>query len=187
MEDEQPAGSPPSVGRLARVQASAQGWHTVQLAALGFVGLCGVLKSAGNTSAPRAVQVLVAVLVLSALALACWATYLVARVAWPLPGGAADAGPDDEAQAGRAGRRLRTGIALTFAAVALMSVAATSSWWPDRTGSTSAQVEVQTSAGALCGTLTAAPNGFITLRIKGRSTDIPLGAVTGLRPVPSCP
>ncbi len=29
---------------MQRLSASAQGWHTIQLAVLGFMGICGVLR-----------------------------------------------------------------------------------------------------------------------------------------------
>ena len=73
-------------GRLAALRASARGWHSVQLAVIGFIGLCGVLQG-GRPDNPMWLQVLAGVLALAALAIACVATVLVALVAWPLYGG----------------------------------------------------------------------------------------------------
>src|SRR3712207_8556040 len=42
MSESQPAGA--QTGRLDELRASARGWHGVQLAVLGFIGLCGVLQ-----------------------------------------------------------------------------------------------------------------------------------------------
>jgi hypothetical protein len=41
--------------RLEELSASARGWHTIQMAVLGFIGICGVLRTTGSP-APRAVQ-----------------------------------------------------------------------------------------------------------------------------------
>jgi hypothetical protein len=132
MSDDQPTQRPHLASRSAQVQASARGWHTVQLAVLGFVGICGVLKSGSSSTSPRGIEELAGVLILVALAVACWATYLVGRAAWPLPGRAAGdgVGPEGEAEAERPGRRLRAGLTLTFVSVVLVSTAAASSWWP---------------------------------------------------------
>jgi hypothetical protein len=41
-------------GRLAELRTSARGWHGVQLAVLGFIGLCAVLQGQADSPAPRA-------------------------------------------------------------------------------------------------------------------------------------
>ena len=41
--------------RLEELSASARGWHTIQMAVLGFIGICGVLRTT-SSPAPRAVQ-----------------------------------------------------------------------------------------------------------------------------------
>src|SRR3954471_8538074 len=76
---------PAEAGRLAELRTSARGWHGVQLAVLGFIGLCGVLQQQ-RSNEPQVVQVLAATAALVALAVACLATYLVGRAAWPLYG-----------------------------------------------------------------------------------------------------
>ncbi|MCH0538959.1 hypothetical protein I3F58_05195 [Streptomyces sp. MUM 203J] len=161
-------------------RGSARGWHTVQLAVFGFVGLCGVLKS-GTPPVPRWLEAAAGVLVLAALAVACWATYLVGRVAWPLPGRALDAA--------RAGRRLRSGLWLTFLAVLLVAVATATAWWPspaDANGT--ALVRVTTSAGSVCGTLgSGAGHGRVRVLAGGRALDVPLARVTRLSPAGGCP
>ena len=69
--------------RLAELRTSARGWHGVQLAVLGFIGLCGVLQREG-TGTPGWLQITTGILILVALALACVATVLVATAAWPV-------------------------------------------------------------------------------------------------------
>ena len=88
--------------RLAELRVSARGWHGVQLAVIGFIGLCGVLQG-GRPDNPMWLQVCAGILALAALAIACLATFLVALVAWPLYGGRRPAG-DEAAQLERAGR-----------------------------------------------------------------------------------
>ena len=98
----------------------------MQLAVLGFIGLCGALHDAEAAAGPPWVQLLAAVLVILALVVACVATVLVAAEAWPVRARRA-------APTGGPGRRvghLRVGIALTFVAVGLTALATTSAWWP---------------------------------------------------------
>lgn len=169
--------------RLAELRASARGWHGVQLAVLGFIGLCGVLQG-GDEGLPRWLQVLAGGLVLAALAVACIATVLVAFAAWPVY--AKSPLPDDQAEVGRAVGRLRTGIALTFVAVALMALATTSQWWPTESAASSALVVVGTADGEWCGELQQIDTSSVTLRADGRAIVIGLGEVTSLRSVTTC-
>jgi hypothetical protein len=185
MADAEQHPGTPSSSRVPQLRTSARGWHTIQLAVLGFVGLCGVLKGS-DSSAPRGVQEVSGVLVLLALAIACWAAYLVGRAAWPLPGGRR-AHPESEAELERDGRRLRMGLFLTFVAVVLVSTAAASSWWPSRTAASTQQlVRVATSVGTLCGTLTPGGHGSLTLDVQGGTTTIPLTEITALSPASAC-
>ena len=67
---------------LTKLSASAKGWHTIQLAVLGFIGICGVLQN--GSSAPRGVQIFGAVLAVAALVVAVTAVFMVGQVAWPM-------------------------------------------------------------------------------------------------------
>jgi hypothetical protein len=172
--------------RLADLRASAKGWHGVQLAVLGFIGLCGVLQNA-SPSDPHWLQVLAGVLVLAALVLACSATALVATAAWPVsegPGDAAAQLPDD---VHRTARRLRAGIGLTFVAVVVLAVAATSSWWPTSAGAGSTpSVEVSTNQGSACGELRGGDPGTVTVATADGDVTVPLAQLVSLRPVSGC-
>ncbi|MFB7462075.1 hypothetical protein ACFCZ1_00990 [Streptomyces sp. NPDC056224] len=188
-QDDRPAPDPQSANTGAQVQASARGWHTVQLAVFGFIGICGVLKSGGSSPAPKGIEEVAGVLVLVALAVACWATYLVARVAWPVPGSAADAGAAPEGKTGvdRAARRLRWGLMLTFLAVVLVATAAASSWWPTPPAAQEQFVQVETLAGTVCGTLASGGEGSVRLQTQGQSVDVPLSRIASLNPASACP
>src|SRR5215210_5083482 len=83
MSLETPASS--AQERLTELRSSAKGWHGVQLAALGFIGLCGVLQT-GESTDPVSLQALAGVLVLVAFVCACAGIYLVGKAAWPLYG-----------------------------------------------------------------------------------------------------
>ena len=180
-----------SASRLVELRASAKGWHGVQLAVLGFIGLCGVLQGAAGHSGPHWLQVLAGVLVLLALALACTATALVATAAWPVhdieDGVSAGASADNLLH--HTANRLRLGIMITFLAVVLLAVGATSSWWPEdaaSSGGDASLVEVTTNQGAACGTLQDGDPGTITVSSGGQQVVVPAESVVRLRPVASC-
>ena len=177
----EPSGTERS--RLAELRVSARGWQGVQLAVLGFIGLCGVLTDA-EPSHPTALQVLAGVLALSSLALACLGTYLVGRAAWPLyrAGRPSDGDPRELR---RASRSLSGGLVLTFVAVALLALSAASSWWPSEDPA-GAAVEAQAQGQAFCGTLAEAGPGSVRLETARRPVEIPLSALTALRPVDGC-
>src|SRR2546421_12292596 len=107
-----------AVDSSADVRASARGWHQLQVAVLGFIGLCGVLQR-GRPENPTWLQTLAALLIVGALAIALAAIFVVGRVAWP------PAAPPLDAA-----RRLRTGIRLTILAVGLLALGTVSMWWP---------------------------------------------------------
>lgn len=164
------------------LSAAAKGWHGVQLAVLGFVGLCGVLKDNGPAGVPRDVQVAAGLLALSALAVACCAVFLVGFAAWPLYRAAAR-----PADLRRTSRALRTGIALTFTAVALLALSAAASWWPvSEEGARRMPVRVSTGVGTVCGPLRESDDGYLNVLVDDRLVAVPLGEITTMRPVPSC-
>ena len=179
-----------SASRLVELRASAKGWHGVQLAVLGFIGLCGVLQGAAGKTGPHWLQVLAGLLVLLALGLACTATALVATAAWPVheleERDAAEASVDQLLH--HTARRLRLGIVITFLAVMVLAVGATSSWWPKEgsTGASASLVEITTTQGAACGSLEDGDPGTITISSGGRQVVVPESAVVRLRPVATC-
>jgi hypothetical protein len=119
--------------RLAELRASAKGWHGVQLAALGFIGLCGVIQT-GDSTNPWSLQVMSGILVVVALVLACAGIYLVGRAAWPLYGGESPAVAGDEAATELTSRQLTRGLVLTFLSIAALALASAASWWPQEQG-----------------------------------------------------
>jgi len=157
---------------------SARGWHTIQLAALGFIGICGVLRTAGPT-APSLVQVIAAILAVASLVIACWAVFVVGRVAWPT----ASAVPSAVA-----GARLRAGVRLTVLALALVVVATLSGWWPKPTDTAANAVSVTDSAGQTwCGPLTSAPPGTVGVHTAQQVVNVPLQTVAQIQAVSGCP
>ena len=101
-----------SSSRLAELRSSAKGWHGVQLAALGFIGLCGVIKPEGSSS-PETVQSLSGTLILVAFVAACLGIYHVGKAAWPIygatPAPLADA---DQSAVDVASAQLKRGLVL---------------------------------------------------------------------------
>jgi hypothetical protein len=158
----------------ADVRDSARGWHQIQLAVLGFVGLCGVLQR-GRPENPTWLQTLAALLILGALVTALVAVFIVGRVAWP-----------PSVAPARPQQQLRTGILLTFIAVGLLALGTTSMWWPQKT-QTSGQVEIRAADGrGWCGRLAAARQGAVAVQSADGPILIGLADVASLRPVDAC-
>jgi hypothetical protein len=177
----------PVPSRLAELRASAKGWHGVQLAVIGFIGLCGVLQG-GRPDNPVWLQVWAGVLAVTALVLACVATFLVARVAWPLYG-ARDEVITDEAAVERDGRRIKHGLVLTFAAVAVLALGTATGWWPqdEGGGDGGGLVAVEAASGErVCGTLGEADPGNLSVSVDGREVVVSLQNVASVTPVSSC-
>ena len=182
--------SPLPASRLEELRVSARGWHGVQLAIIGFIGFCGVLADP-RPSTPAWLQNTAGILALTALVLACVATFLVGRVAWPLYGGAAaEARPDATAELGRDGRRLRTGLVLTFVALAALALGNAAGWWPEKKsagGDGAGLVQVQAATGQRwCGTLGEARPGSVSVVVGGIPVVVPLQSVAVVRSVASC-
>jgi hypothetical protein len=174
--------------RLDELRSSAKGWHGVQLAALGFIGLCGVIKP-GESSNPEALQSLSGILILVAFFAACLGIYYVAKAAWPIYG--ADAVPVADADGSAvevASAQLRRGLILTFMSIALTALATTSSWWPSEGGGGGgANVELQAAGGqTVCGELAEGPQGSVRILTDAQPVEVQLGQVASMRPVDSC-
>ncbi len=184
----EPAG--PEAERLAELRSSARGWHGIQLAVIGFVGLCGVLKGEGS-GAPEWVQALAGYLAFAALALACIATYQMGRAAWPLYD-VRRAPPPVSEELLRTSRRITTGLVLTFTAVALIALAGLSSWWPvddEPDGAAAAggvAVVLEAGGRSVCGTLAQAQPDAVAVVTDGQRVDVPIARLTALRPVDGC-
>jgi hypothetical protein len=157
------------------LSASAREWHKLQLAALAFVGLCGVLTGDNGTRLPMWLQSVAGVLALLALAVAAIGVLLVALVAWPL---GAPADPITSA------RRLRAGVILTGLAVGLTALSASSNWWPQ--SSAERPLRVSTSGGTVCGELVDSAAGWIDLDVRGTVIRVDLVDLVSLRPTESC-
>jgi hypothetical protein len=177
--------------RLAELRASAKGWHGIQLAALGFIGLCGVIQT-GASSNPWALQVMSGILVLVAFVLACAGIWLVGRAAWPLyraddPPAAAQT---LAAAVAAASRQLTRGLLMTFLSIATLALATAASWWPKENGDDGGaqRVQVQTEDGrSACGALGDAPQpGTLRVIADAQAVDVPLDAVASVAPAGGC-
>jgi hypothetical protein len=191
MSTDDPA--PAADDRLADLRGSAKGWHGVQLAALGFIGLCGVIKP-GDSPAPEGVQALSGILILVAFVAACLGIYAVGKAAWPIYGsGPVHVSGGDPHAVERASRQLKRGLVLTFVSIALTALATTTSWWPTDEGGgdgggAGAAVEVQATGGqTICGELAESTEaGTLRLVKEGQPVSLQLGQVASVRPVDGC-
>jgi hypothetical protein len=170
-----PEQEPQRVGAPDALGASAREWHKLQLGALAFVGLCGVLTGDSGTRLPVLLQSVAGVLALLALGAAALGLLLVAVVAWPL-------GAPVDPTAGT--RRLRSGIILTCVAVGLTALSASSNWWPQ--SGAQRPVQVSTSGGTACGSVVESAAGWIDLDVRGTVVRIDLADVVSLQPTESC-
>jgi hypothetical protein len=166
--------------RLDGVSASARGWHTIQMAVLGFIGICGILRTT-SSSAPRAVQWLAAALAVAALVVAGIAVFTVGRVAYPV----GDALDGDRSMAGGSAR-LRAGIRLTIVALIMAVIAALSGWWPSPASNPAVAV-TGTTGQAWCGPLVSGPAGAISVRTANGIITVPTQAIAQVSPVGQCP
>lgn len=158
------------------LSTSAREWHKLQLAALGFVGLCGVLTGDSGTRLPMWLQVVAGVLSLVALATAALGLLLVAVVAWPL------GAPADRATGTR---RLRAGVLLTCVAVGLTALSASSNWWPQ--SGAERPVRVNTTDGAsACGSFVDSAAGWIDLDVRDTVVRVDLVDLVAVEPTESC-
>jgi hypothetical protein len=173
--------------RLSELRSSARGWHGVQLAVIGFIGLCGVLQG-GRPDNPMWLQIWAGLLAIAALVLACAATFLVARVAWPLYGAREPPVSDEAAAVERDGRRVRRGLVLTFAAVALLALGTATGWWPQEdAGGGGGLVTVELTNGQrVCGSLEEASSGNLRVSVNGNPLVVPLDNVAAVTPAGSC-
>jgi hypothetical protein len=173
---------------LERLSASARGWHTIQMAVLGFIGICGVLRTPSG-STPSVVQWLAAIVAVIALAVACLAIFTVGRVAYPV--NLATDNSSGAHQIAQAAGRLRTGIRLTVLALILIVIAALSGWWPKTTGNTTSgttTIALSDATGQTwCGPVVNGPDGTISIRTVQGVVAVPTQTVARLRPVTSCP
>ena len=166
--------------RLETLSASARGWHTIQMAVLGFIGICGILRT--SSAAPHAVQWLAGALAVAALAVACMAVFTVGRVAYPV----GDSLDGDRAVAGVTAR-LRAGIRLTIVALILAVIAALSGWWPSAASNPAAAVAVTGTTGqAWCGPLVSGPADAISVRTANGIITVPTQAIAVVSPVVRC-
>jgi lysylphosphatidylglycerol synthetase-like protein (DUF2156 family) len=176
-----------SSSRIGELRGSARGWHGVQLAVLGFIGLCGVLQQDAGSGKPDWLRALVGLLALAAFAIACVATVLVALAAWPVyaPRPRTE---DEDGDVASTSRRLRAGITLTYVAVAVLALATSSSWWPTgASGQDRSAVEVATRAGQICGGLaTPSGPGILAVSAGGRTVELALSDVVSVTPVDTC-
>jgi hypothetical protein len=178
---------------MAAVTRSARGWHGVQLGVLAFIGLCGVLSNT-NAGTPRWLQVTAGVLAIAALALASASIFLVASVAWPFP--AVQPGDPSGRRHPRGsatvGRRLRLGVVLTYVAVAVMALAASTHWWPTPTskglvGAAGQRVVITDRSGrTACGVLVDAPTGRVRLSTDAGTVELAISGVADISPVETC-
>ena len=129
---DRPATDNPQRGAeaLEQLAESSRGWHCIQLAVLGFIGFCGVFWDGASSDAPSAVRWLAAALVAVAFVLANLAIFMVGRVAHPFHDPTDPAGEASDTVILSRTHRLRTGIRLTYLALALLVVATLSSWIP---------------------------------------------------------
>ena len=170
--------------RMDKLSETARGWHTVQMAVLGFVGICGILHTADGT-VPHGIQLIAAVLAGGAFVLGLVGILTVGRVAYPLDSA------HTEADLVRRVAQLRGGIRTTVVALALVVVAALSGWWPHSTDSAAATASVSVSVSdangrTWCGTLVPGPDSAVSLQTAHGVVAVPSDSIATIASVSTC-
>lgn len=154
---------------------SAKGWHNLQLAVMGFIGFCGVLKMGAEPSGPAWLGQWSAGMTILAFVTSLASTWMVGTVAFPLY---------EDPAAQMSPGRLKTGIKMTFVSIALMALAGLAGWWP----AGGEKVEVTDGSGAsACGEwVSGAPTGSLWLRTEQGTITINIQSVADMQQVGSC-
>jgi hypothetical protein len=163
------------------LQESAREWQKIQVAVLGFVGVCGLMSGGKKAYRPVWVQDLGAFSALAALVLALLAVLLVASVAQPVT--------LRPMSAPTTSRRLTSGIVVTLVAVGLTALAALSWWWPQGDGSAPPSpplLAVTTDVGPICGTLLESGPGAMDLETEGKHVAVPLSRLKSIELTDKC-
>lgn len=164
---------------------SAKGWHNIQLAVMGFIGLCGVLRMGEEPAGPEWLSWWSTGMSVAAFVTSIISMWMVGGVAFPLYGG--------EQMPENSGGRLKGGIIMTFVTIVMMALGALGGWWPatessGSSGSSGSNVEVSDPNGnSACGELMdGAPSGSMWLQTAEGRVTISLRNVTEIRQVSAC-
>ena len=158
---------------------SAKGWHNIQLAVMGFIGLCGVLRMGETPAGPEWLSWWSTGMSVAAFVSGIISMWMVGGVAFPLYGG--------EQMPQNATGRLKGGIGMTFATIVMMALGALTGWWPT-TSSDAGSVQVSDPNGnSACGELMqGAPSGSMWLQTDEGRVTVALKNVTEIRQVAAC-
>lgn len=171
---------------LEELATSARGWHSIQLAVLGFIGFCGIIWDGDAPTVRTWLRWLPGVLVVLSLLLALVAIHVVGRVAYPLRGSVQTA-PEQVGQAlDVRTRRLRRGIAMTYAAMAVLVVATLSGWVPDDSEVEDAAVVADVTGQAWCGELGEGAGDELRLDTAEGTVTLAVDRVAVIHPVAGC-
>jgi len=155
---------------------SAKGWHNIQLAVMGFIGLCGVLRMGETPAGPEWLSFWSTGMSVLAFISSIVSMWMVGGVAFPIYSG-------DQMPRNATGR-LKGGIGMTFAAIIMMALASLAGWWP----TSDSQVQVSDGAGnSACGKwVQGAPAGSMWLQTGEGRVTVALKNVAEMRRVSSC-
>ncbi|WP_020519022.1 hypothetical protein [Catelliglobosispora koreensis] len=156
---------------------SARGWQNIQLAVMGFIGFCGVLKMGTEQAGPEWLGWWSTGMSVLALITSVFSTWMVGSVAFPTLGAEAQMPPS-------APGRLKSGIVMTFISVAMMALAGAAGWWP----SSGDNIKVTAQDGEVaCGTkVDGAPAGQLWLETADGTVRVNLSGLADMEVVGSC-
>ena len=159
---------------------SAKGWHNIQLAVMGFIGLCGVLSMGEEPAGPQWLSWWSTGMSVAAFVSGIISMWMVGGVAFPLYGG--------EQMPENAAGRLKGGIGMTFATIVMMALGALGGWWPASASGEGSNVEVSDQSGnSACGVMMqGAPSGSMWLQTSEGRVTVTLRNVAEIRQVTSC-
>jgi len=182
--------APDPTQQLETLRKLAGEWRTGQFGILGLISIVTVFKSEREVShlaGPAGIVVGAATLL--SLATACWAVFLLSRVAWGWPKlqlRTADRALTDAERVVSAVSWVNQGVLLTFLSVASLALGLAVGWYAPSAASAHL-VRVDGVNGPTCGELVSANPQKIVVSSGKTRAEVELRLVATIVPVDACP
>jgi hypothetical protein len=175
--------------QLATLRKVAGDWRAGQIGVLGLISVITVFKSGSQVGQlDRCAGIAVGVVTLLSLATACWAVFMLSRVAWGWPSLRLQPGDRillDLDRVRASVNWINGGVLLTFASVLLLALALAITWYAPVVSSH--LVHVDGVDGPTCGEFVAGNPQTVVVSSGKTRTQLDLHRVVAITPVTACP